>query len=506
MRLTVVLLLLLSVTTLQAENNPVEKELKMFVDPVASGLKRGVSVKKIKRMQVPELKALAEAMHAKNYRTDYRLAKYSAVLDPTILGRQLHIGSGYSNYENITGVMLAAGRNLVLVQGLPDGKELDLLIPNWTRRPPENISPTKDPQGWGLKRDAYKLHNGVNFIEVKKEGLAYLPYFSEQPQKEKPVTVHFVHAAINGYFDVNKHNDDDWNRLLDNAVYPILDARGRHIQVAYPVEAFNKYARGRGVELIRNYDTLVYRQHRIMGLIKYNRVPQNRILARVNYNYYMFRDGDGVAYMGGKQGYAMKKVTDPEEVIGRSTWGFCHEVGHVHQLRPYMNWTGLGEVSNNIFANYVSTSVGNKSAVAAKYAPARANYIDKQRSFMEPGDLFEKLVPFWQLHLYFTRNGNSDFYADLQEYFRSLPEVTKANRKTLVEYQLDFVRQSCRIGKTDLTDFFEKWGFFKVGEWEQPDYSKGTYRLTQEMADAVKAEIKAMNLPQPTMDVTMVED
>ncbi len=144
-----------------------------------------------------------------------------------------------------------------------------------------------------------------------------------------------------------------------------MDAKGEHIQTAYPIEALKQYAYGKGVELIRNYDSLVYRQHRLMGLEKYNKVPKNRILARVNYNYYMFRDGDGVAYMGAKVGYAMKMVVTPESVIkGDPCWGFSHEVGHVHQTRPMFNWGGLGEVSNNLFSLYVTRSFGNKTRVS----------------------------------------------------------------------------------------------------------------------------------------------
>lgn len=47
-----------------------------------------------------------------------------------------------------------------------------------------------------------------------------------------------------------------------------------------------------------------------MGLDKYGKIPENRVLARVNFNYYMFRDGDGVAYLGNDG--TMRMVTDPE--------------------------------------------------------------------------------------------------------------------------------------------------------------------------------------------------
>jgi hypothetical protein len=71
---------------------------------------------------------------------------------------------------------------------------------------------------------------------------------------------------------------------------------------------------------------------------------------------------------------------------------------------------------------------------------------------------------------------------------------------------LNFVKQACRVGKTDLTDFFDLYGFFWVGELEYNDYGNYHYSMTQKMVDECKAEIKAMNLPQPRIDLTTLTD
>jgi len=76
-----------------------------------------------------------------------------------------------------------------------------------------------------------------------------------------------------------------------------MDARGKHIQVAYPVEWFNIYTRSKGVELITNYDALLNSHYTLMGLVKYNKVPKNRILARVNFNYYDALQRVGLSFM-----------------------------------------------------------------------------------------------------------------------------------------------------------------------------------------------------------------
>ncbi|WP_086477513.1 M60 family metallopeptidase [Arenibacter amylolyticus] len=500
------------------------QDLSVFETPMALSLRKKVKKKDIANIKNKQLREVATALNANSYDSNFRMAQYKAYLSPKVLGQQLMIGDGYSKYENITGIYLPIGEHLVLADGIENNTEVSVVVVNWNRRAPEGIDPTKDPAGWGIQKKKFKLQNGVNLITIADfDGLAYIDYFSEQPEKEPTIQVHFPAAAVNGYFDSATDTDTDWNSLVDNAIYPIVDARGKHIQIAYPAEAIKKYAYNRGLELINNYDTLVYRQHRLLGLIKYNKVPKNRILARVNYNYYMFRDKDGVAYMGTDPGNAMSMVVDPSSVIkGDPCWGFSHEVGHVHQVRPHFNWGGLGEVSNNVFSLYVTTSFGNKSRISAQnnYSKARESIIDGKISYLQDGDVFNRVVPFWQLQLYFSGIGeNPDFYPDLFEAFRQQGEESRQKSSNPrhsggwgdrgnnpAKYQLNFVKTASEVSRTDLTEFFDKYGFFHVGEFDYNDYGNYSYKMTQEMVDECKAAIKAMNLPKPKIDISTLED
>ncbi|MFV0605999.1 MAG: M60 family metallopeptidase [Niabella sp.] len=500
----------------------VGKDLSMFETPLGLALKKGIKKSDIEKMQSEQLQQLATALLNKNYNKQYRYAVYNATLSVDKLGEMLMIGNGYSKYEGITGIYLPVGKHIVLTDGIEAGKEVQLLIPNWNRRAPDSTNPSKDPAGWGIKKQVFSLHNGANIIDVEGYGgLAYVSYYSEEPKKEQPVKVHFVNGAVNGYFDLAKHTDKDWNQLLDNAVYSVIDARGKHIQIAYPVAACIKYAYNRGKELISNYDSLVHLQHLLMGLVKYNMVPDNHILARVNYNYYMFRDGDGVAYMGTNPGNAMPLVVNPERVIkGDPCWGFSHEVGHVHQLRPYFNWGGMGEVSNNVFSLYATTSFGNKSRLSEQksYQKARDSIVARGICYLQDNDVFNRLVPFWQLQLYFNGIGNnSNFYPALFEAFRKQGAADAAKNKgqrggwgargnNPAVYQLNFVKTACEVSKVDLTAFFKKYGFFYVGKFDVGDYGNYVYDMTQEMVDKCLAEIKQMKLAPPKIDLTTLED
>jgi len=71
---------------------------------------------------------------------------------------------------------------------------------------------------------------------------------------------------------------------------------------------------------------------------------------------------------------------------------------------------------------------------------------------------------------------------------------------------LEFCRLACLVSKTDLTEFFERWGFFYVGEINVADYGHASFQVTKSEIDELKKEIAQMNLPKPKMDMTTIED
>jgi hypothetical protein len=480
-------------------------DMKFFTDTSCRQLKRGVRAKDLAGFRSELLKTVAAGMLSGSYDSHYRVTAYEAYPSPRELGRTLKLGEGFSRYENITGIYLPAGQHVVLV-GKTAGKKISLLIPDWMRKPAEGIEPTKDPNGWGLQRQEIELREGANVIEVKKGGNAYVSYFDDDARHAPRVTVHFPTGQVNGFFDAAKQTNEDWDRLLDQAVSPIMDARGKHIQVAYPVEWFKVHTRGKGLELIRNYDAMLNHHYSLMGLVKYKKVPKNRILARVNFNYYMFRDEDGVAYFGNRE--VMRLVADPSVVIkGDPCWGFSHETGHVLQMMPQITWGGMTEVSCNLFSMYTVGKMGNESRLKAQknYASARKHIIEAKpkRSYLAENDVFDRLVPFWQLQLYFARNGRPDFYADVMEQMRRRPDAGTGNSS--IRNQFEFVKLCCDVSKLDLTEFFEKWGFFWAGQLAVEDYEKYNFVITPEMVEETRSYIAKKKYQKPSADITLIE-
>ena len=167
------------------------------------------------------------------------------------------------------------------------------------------------------------------------------------------------------------------------------------------------------------------------------------------------------------------------------------------------------------------TTMGNGSRLSKEhqYKAARENILDKGISYLgtvktNPNtgytsylntDVFQRLVPFWQLYLYFKQQGYPDFYADLMIAMRkqSPPQI---NTRTDYKNMLEFCRLACQVSGTDLTEFFQRWGFFYVGRVVVQDYATFDYTISQQEVDAVKKAIADMHLPKPKLDITTLED
>lgn len=496
-------------------------ETSIFEDLTGTILKKDIKKRDLKKLKNPSVKQLATDIYNKKYNPGIRLANYDPYLNPKVLGKKMRIGDGFSKYEGITGIILDKGENLVFV-GETNGVNIKLIVPEWTRKAPAGIKSTEDPAGWGLKNQSYSLQEGANIINLKESGHVYIQYYTEDdPSLHKPISVHFPTGKINGYFDINKgDNNTDFNALLDNAISPIMDMRGKYIQVAFPVDSLKRFALNKGVELLQSFDKIVELQRQFIGWEKEGFNPTNHVLARINYHYYMFRDQDGVAYID----WAMRMVADPKSIVkGDPCWGFSHELGHVLQMQPQLTWGGMMEVSNNILTLYSTTSLGNKSRISEEgtYAKAREIILDKGISYMDfPGkgvssnqyggqdntDVFQRLVPFWQLHLYFSEQGYADFYPDLMIAMRKQEPLGGGENSKSYLNMLEFCRLASEVSQTDLTDFFQRWGFFYVGEIDVNDYGEYNYTVTQKEVDNVKAVIAKMNLPKPKKDITQMED
>ncbi len=449
--------------------------LSIFTDNSCSELKPGTSESAVMAIPNDFFKDMALEIFRGEYNQEFRIQEYLPWQDPAVMA-QINKTSTYSLRDNPTGISVSTGDELIFFANNPDHKNVSIVIQDL-----EN----------GFGGNSYPVANGLNKINITSGGLVYVMYHTGTAT-ESPVKINFVTGTINGYFDSQKHNSEDWNRLLSNASYKHFDVLGKYAHLTFPTEKFRENTPD-GLALINKYDDLVRLEWEFMGLFKYNKTFNNRMYFHVVYtDSYMYSTSYRTAYVTGTMNdlCSLNKLTT-------SPWGPAHEVGHSNQTRPGLKWIGMTEVTTNIHSLYVQTSWGNTSRLISddRYNKGFNELVNKGIPHNQNGDVFVKLIPFWQLKLYLMDAlGKKDFYKDLYEYMRNQDNSQATNDGF---YQLDFVRATCRIANLDLTAFFEAWGFLTPIDMTVNDYATKQFTITQQQIDELKAEIAAKNYPQP---------
>lgn len=450
----------------------------LFTDASCSRLKDKVTLKKIKACAFSFYKELALSMYNKQYNSNYRIASYKAYEHPDVQAKQLKTGT-YSLLDNPTGISVAEGDTLLVLVANVHNQKISLRIHNWD-------VPGKD--GFSVKSD-YPLKSGENQIVTKNSGLVYIMYHTPDFRTVAPIKIHFAKGGkINGYFDVTKNSREQWKTMIKAATDKHYDVLGHYAHLIFPVE---NLAKCNGQDLIDFYDRLVYEEQRFMGLEKYGKMRNNRMLFNVMYKSFMYSAPYHTAYN-------VKTMTDLCNVRSLliSSWGPAHEVGHSNQTRPGLKWIGTTETTNNIQSMYIQRLFGSASRLQMlnKYERAMNTVFRTCIHHHFIKDHFEKLIPFWQLELYMEYIlGNTDFYKDIYEHIR-----IHENKSSEGESLLEFTYICCKYSGLDLTDFFVKWGFLVPINQEVKEYGAvKMLSITEQQIINTKKRIAALNLPKP---------
>lgn len=461
----------------------------LFADGTCSELKAGITKQEIEAYPYEFFKNMARHMMNDTYRRDFRIDEYKAYQSARVEAK-LNKTSTYSELDNPTGIVMKKGETLVAMceEG---GRNISLRVVDWDRE-------KEQEDGYG-KYVEYMLEPGLNSFENCPKGLVYVMYNTEDFRTVKPVKIHIASGSINGYYDSSKHQPNQWKELLSGAVDKHFDVMGKYAHLLFPAEDFAKTSDGPA--LLQFYDNLVYEEQRFMGLEKYERMFNNRMLFSVMYTSYMYSAGYHTAYNKS----TMKDLCDLEKITA-SNWGPAHEVGHSNQTRPGLNWMGMGECTNNIMALHIQRITNGQSRLIKdkKYEKAFLSMFNERPAYIklgyQPGntDVFQQLIVYWQLELYLHYAlGITDFYADVYEMVRQDPNDKNKNTQS-GEIQLDFVLKCCKAAKLDLTDFFDFWGFFREVTLYMEEYgSKGDYKVTAEYAREIKQLIADLGYPKP---------
>ncbi len=467
------------------KSSSILESLTIFKDKACTQLKDGVTLEEIEALGNAFIRNMALAMYEGVY-DGLRIGDFQSYPDPEIIART-NKTSTYGYYDNVTGIYVKWGDDMVVFVDDFVG-DMALRVVNHTR---------------GFGGQDFVLQPGVNRFEVRTDGLAYVIYQDEQKHHVK---INFATGAINGYFDASKHTNKDWADLIENAPYSYFDLLGKYTHLSFTTADLREYTHN-PERLIEVYDSLVYLEQDLLGLFKYDRAYPTRAYFRTNthQDMYMYSTGNRTEYHKS----TMPTLCDVN-TLRSSPWGPAHEVGHTHQTRPGLKWLGTTEVTTNIYSLYVQTTFGNGARIDVedmgqynnRYEKAFTEIIAPGLSHAAHDDVFCKLVPFWQLQLYFADvKGYTDFYKDVHEAIR-----LKDDPKSAGEAQVEFVKTCSDVAQTDLTDFFTAWGFLTPVDMQIDDYGQGRMVVTQNMVNEVANYMAGKGYQKPAAKVEYIHE
>ena len=465
----------------------------LFADETCSELKAGITEADIEKCEFPFFKNLAYYMIKGKYEPEFRVGEFKAYPNPDIQSGT-HKTNPYSLLDNPTGISVKANENLIVLVGDTHGYDISLKVQNLDA-----------PESDGFGGVTYPLSRGTNKLTISEKGLVYVMYHTRtlDDAAALPVKIHFASGTVNGYFDSQKH-EGRWNELLGKATDKYFDVVGKYAHMTFETNDYRKYAANNGNELIDLYDQIALNEMQLLGLEKYDKMFRNRMYLNVMYQSYMYATSYHTAY----NQTTMSDICNPSKLKTSACWGPAHEIGHVHQ--GAINWASTTESSNNLFSNYTIYKFGQNCSRGTELAvPEYAANVKKatlvfrrcveNKAWCDFGTDYQGEDPEmharmnWQLWNYYHRCGYNP------QFFPTLFKLMRENRVSTQdpgENQMMYARMACRAANENLTDFFERWGFFVPISMKVNQYATYNYIVTDAMIKETKEFMKQFPAPK----------
>lgn len=434
------------------------------------------------------------AMQLKNntydeWEKNFRIRHYEAYSNVEEWAERL-MTKKYSNLDNPTGIYANAGDSIIVLVGDTHGHEISL-----------QAIPGVEASG-----DSYFIQEGINKIGIRNTGMLYVMYTAAP--SEAPIQIHIPlgSGTVNGFFDLKEHQSDaKYADLLRKSTYKYFCVRGEKIMFYFHRSKLLEFVPNNILSAINLWDEIISWQQELMGITDVRPSQVNNHLYAISPEEgYMWASDYRIAFVYTYLGNIL--LYDNVMAAADNAWGPAHEIGHIHQRA--INWPGSTESSNNLFSNYVIYKLGKYcSRGTALSALATARYVNKQAwwnmgtSTHQNEDTEIHLRMNWQLWNYYHRCGYK------QDFWQTLFNLLRSNRITESDPgagQLLFAKMASQAANQNLTDFFDKWGFFESVDAEIEQYGKWKYVVTDAMIEEAKSYMA--KFPKPKHAFYYIED
>ena len=371
-----------------------------------------------------------------------------------------------------------------------------------------------------------KLTKGLNVIDGTKDAIYYVVYTADTKSQTKTLSewpemkIHVAGGKVNGYYDVSRHSDADYQAILKAATLPRFTVRGGHSLYHLKTSSYRSVFPRSIDKSISWFDSVAVWQKELMGMCESvasgKKAGAPWFLTGGEAIYPLYYNNPNFAIEGEETdaGYANSSTyrtaynsltcirncldaTNPE----MDDWCAGHECGHNNQRT--INLEGCGESSNNLFSNYVRYLDGLVTSNGSPLSTVMGEFARREPFYTRNVD--SKLRMYWNLYLYYhLGQKNTSFYPNLFKALREDP-MTLWNASNNNNSGLKFVRKVCEIAQEDLTDFFTVWGFFEpMNRQTIEDY--GTYTMTVTKSNINSTKYNISKYPVKNREILFVED
>ena len=467
------------------------------------------------------------------YEKDFRIHDYEIYSNPNLWQTVTQVGP-FARLTNPTGITAVAGDILYIFVD-DDVKDSDASLQA------ELVTGT-DRSG-----ATTTLTQGYNAIYVDRDCELFITYLLNNTSKScndyPDIKIHIEGGTCNGFLDLthDRHNNDDWawmkvNMFADEYLHVKSNSTLLNCYRERVVDPVNV----QDVKAIMDiFDFCFDNLENLAGCNQWKSTGQYKTMA----NNYDITSGN--PHWAGDHGYAQPGIyydgifnaNNLKNVGtgGGNIWVIMHELGHGHQSP--INLSSQTESSNNSLAQCVNFLTTNSTRGQSLFTTTRSSRGDGVKglvsrfndgySWIDLGGMRtqsggyndvwigNKLI--FQLWLYFDYMGNYpqtpgnegfSFITALYDALRADPLVkggTKASPRPATDDYLKLAKKAADITETDLSEFFEAWGFWKLAAtkstlndgtpadddpensiWYFGDYSNNYIQTSQAQVDEIK--------------------
>lgn len=431
----------------------------------------------------------------------------------------------FGKLSNPTGIYLPAGEvaYIYLDQPVAGGATLQV----------EAVTANAQNCGGSRTGDTKDLQQGLNMISYFEDKVLYIFHQIDNTSRKlsefADAKIHIEGGVVYGYFDTTRGmKNQDWTNMLSAGLlnnFGITNLKTDKIVMVmnreHMMNALNTARTQSGTAytdveaLMKIWNTIIKMQEEHQGLHKYADRHRNIWNAFSINDQYMYATSYGTYY----EHSTLATIMNYHTMLHNAShlWGPAHETGHNHQR--LINCVGDTEVSNNMFSNIVMHESG--ISTTRGFTP-KANFTSLANGeFWLDRSIWTRTRMYFQLYLYFVDQGVDPLF--LQKLFEELRKdpMTKSGQYKQVtspegkevsaqivygkDNWLKFAKKCCDASQTDLSEFFEAYGFFvPVTDYFVGDYSN--YVVSATKADIEEAKRYMRKFSKKAGNIMFIND